>query len=363
MAKPVTGTAGDDVLIATAVAEHFAGGAGSDWVSYIHAGSGIIASLSDPGANTGWAAGDTYSSIENLVGTGFNDTLVGNAGANKLAGGPGADHLVGGGGFDFAVYGQSPHGVTVSLAGPPAHNTGQAHGDTFVGIEGLVGSAYNDHLVGDGGTNVLVGGAGADQLYGGRGIDVAGYFNASQGVTANLSGSGPANTGDAAGDVYHSIEGLGGSNFADRLIGNGGANGLNGNGGNDVLTGGGGDDALDGGLGHDTLIGGAGADIFIFESKLVAANADVIRDFSEAQHDHIELSPHPFGHLGLGALQDVHFVADADGTAHTRAQHIVYDTTNGALFYDPDGSGHQAAVHFATLAGHPALVAADFLVA
>ena len=42
---------------------------------------------------------------------------------------------------------------------------------------------------------------------------------------------------------------------------------------------------------------------------------------------------------------------------------IVYDTLDGALYYDADGSGSQPAVQFATLAGHPAgLLATDFLV-
>jgi Ca2+-binding RTX toxin-like protein len=35
---------------------------------------------------------------------------------------------------------------------------------------------------------------------------------------------------------------------------------------------------------------------------------------------------------------------------------------SGALSYDADGAGGHAAIHFATLVGHPALTAADFLV-
>ena len=55
-----------------------------------------------PAINTGEAAGDTYVSIEGLLGSNFNDTLIGDANTNILRGGLGADVLNGGGGFDFA---------------------------------------------------------------------------------------------------------------------------------------------------------------------------------------------------------------------------------------------------------------------
>ena len=48
----------------------------------------------------GDAAGDTLSGIEQLIGSGFADTLTGNAGANMLWGMGGGDVLTGGGGAD-----------------------------------------------------------------------------------------------------------------------------------------------------------------------------------------------------------------------------------------------------------------------
>src|SRR5215813_678393 len=117
-------------------------------------------------------------------------------------------------------------GITADLA-DPSHNTGLAAGDTYDGVENVLGSILDDTLIGDDGNNVLmgsfgndrlIGGAGADVLNGGYfysgditdwyegtingagdGFDIASYETASSGVIASLSN--PANnTGDAAGD-------------------------------------------------------------------------------------------------------------------------------------------------------------------
>ncbi len=143
------------------------GGGGSDYADYDTA---VTASLADPTVNTGDAAGDTYTSIEGLLGSIFDDVLIGDDNDNSLRGGSGADVLNGGGGFDFALYDNSAVGLTVSLANPGT-NTGDAAGDAFNSIEGLVGSDFNDKLFGDAGDNELRGGLGADILNGGSGND------------------------------------------------------------------------------------------------------------------------------------------------------------------------------------------------
>ncbi|MGO4706313.1 FG-GAP-like repeat-containing protein [Microvirga sp. 2MCAF38] len=104
------------------------------------------------------------------------------------------------------------------------------------------GTAGADRLTGWAGNDTFMGLAGADTLNGGLGSDTASYAGAVAGVTANLSNS-SANTGDAAGDQYISIENLLGSSFADILVGDDA---------NNVLNGGAGDDYLEGGLGDDT---------------------------------------------------------------------------------------------------------------
>jgi Ca2+-binding RTX toxin-like protein len=64
----------------------------------------------------------------------------------------------------------------------------------------------------------------------------------------------------------------------------------------------------------------------------------------------------------VGTLAASAFVANSSGVATTAAQHIIYNTTTGALSYDADGNGSGAAIQFASLTGHPTLTNADFIV-
>ena len=178
--------------------------AGVDFASYASSLSGITASLVAPGSNTGEAAGDTYISIEGLIGTAFADILIGDGNSSFLVGGAAGDTLNGGDGLDFVSYRTSAIGITASLANPAA-NTGDAAGDSYFSIEGLAGSQLADQLYGDSGDNVLVGEGGGDFLSGGAGNDTASYRTAVAGVTADLTAN-QGFSGDAAGDSFSSIE-------------------------------------------------------------------------------------------------------------------------------------------------------------
>jgi Ca2+-binding RTX toxin-like protein len=94
------GGSGNDNLDGGAGADKLQGGAGSDTASYASSDKGVTVSLANPDLNTGDAKGDTFSSIENLTGTGRKDVLTGDAGDNVLRGSEGADQLVGGKGAD-----------------------------------------------------------------------------------------------------------------------------------------------------------------------------------------------------------------------------------------------------------------------
>jgi Ca2+-binding RTX toxin-like protein len=173
MTDPIlNGDGSDNIFIATAARETFRGFGGADTVSYAdQPGSlGVTVSLLKPKSNTGFAAGDTYDSIENLIGTSRNDRLTGNAGDNILDGGGGADQLNGDAGFDTASYLNAMTGVTANLTNAKL-NTGDAFGDTYKSIERLFGSQFEDVLTGGKGVEAVMGGGGDDIIDGGARID------------------------------------------------------------------------------------------------------------------------------------------------------------------------------------------------
>ena len=120
--ETLTGDDGSNLFLASADREAFSGLGGNDTVSYALAQTGVIANLANPGANTGDAAGDSYNSIENLIGSAFNDKLTGDANNNVLEGGARADQLNGGNGSDTASYEHATSGVTADL-NRPSNNT------------------------------------------------------------------------------------------------------------------------------------------------------------------------------------------------------------------------------------------------
>ena len=122
--------------------------------------------ITDPGGDNVVLAGAGNDSVTTGAGT---DTIIGGDGNDILDGGAGADRLDGGNGVDFASYVDAQSGVSASLLAP-AVNTGDAAGDSYVSIEGLMGSNFNDVLTGDTNANTLLGGAGNDVLYGGDSI-------------------------------------------------------------------------------------------------------------------------------------------------------------------------------------------------
>ena len=246
----IVGNTADNVLEGSAGADDIAGQSGLDTAAYTGSDAAVTVNLLDGTASGGDAEGDTLTSIENLTGSAFDDTLIGDAGPNVLDGRASADTLNGGTGADTASYTASDAAVTIDLSAG-ANTGGHAEGDTLTGIEYLLGSRYADVLAGDAGPNRLdggagndrlTGGAGADTLVGGTGLDTASYAASAAAVTVNLS-DGTATGGDADGDTLDSVEGLTGSAHDDTLTGDAG---------NNVLEGGDGADTLAGGDGIDT---------------------------------------------------------------------------------------------------------------
>src|SRR5262249_52514226 len=126
------------------------------------------------------------------------------------------------------------------------------------GSDSLQGGGGNDRLFGEQGSDVLYGGGGGGLPDGGDGHDTAPYSLAKTGVAASLATGGTG--GEAAGDVFVSVEDLYGSNYDDFLEGDDQANTIFGMSGANTIRGLGGNDTLIGGNDNDTFFGGAGAD-------------------------------------------------------------------------------------------------------
>jgi Ca2+-binding RTX toxin-like protein len=234
----------------SAGADHYDGSSGIDTVDYsfapspgestVYVGpfplltiSGVSVFLDGGDPGYGDSAGDTFSRVENIVGSAYADWLGGNSGDNLIVGNAGNDLILGG---------------TADAAG----------NDTLVGGEG------NDTLGGGDGNDVFVGGAGADSIVGGGGIDTLDFSAATSPGTVNyfginLSGvfvdlsSGTGLYGESEGDTYNDIENVVGSTYDDVIGGDDDINTISGNNGNDVIHGGDGGDTLDGGAGTDWL--------------------------------------------------------------------------------------------------------------
>jgi Ca2+-binding RTX toxin-like protein len=169
-----------------------------------------------------------------------------------------------------------------------------------------------------------------------------------------------------------------GSSAADTIAGTLGNDFLYGAAGNDTLSGLVGNDTLVGGVGNDTLTGSAVADRFLFATgapfSLADLGLDTLTDFN-ATEDRIHLDDSTFTALTGGASLDpsTFAVVSSDTAAASSGAAIVYNSTNGKLFYNPNGSaaGFAATADgggaFATLLGDgvnplPALTSNAFLI-
>ncbi len=277
-ADTLNGLGGADTLFGSAGADEMNGGLGTDTVDYSGSDAAVLVDLPFGFGDFGHATGDTYSGIENAVGSAFDDFLVGDGAANRLDGGDGADSLIGGLGADTLIGGAgidtigyefSAAAVTVNLT-TGAGLGGEAQADVLSGIENLNGSAFNDVLAGDGLDNVLtglagddtlsgsagndvlsggddddllLGGLGNDTIDGGTGVNTVDYAAASAFVKVNLT------TGLTSGahgiDTLTNVQNIIGSEFGDSLTGNGGDNTIVGSTGADTMAGGLGIDTAD----------------------------------------------------------------------------------------------------------------------
>jgi Ca2+-binding RTX toxin-like protein len=270
-ADTLIGGNGNDYLRGDAGKDTLDGGAGTaDVAQYANATTGITANMVTGIVQDGQGGTDSLAGIEQIWGSGFNDSMLGGNGADFFVGSTGADTFDGGLGVDAVNYfiyttnfGSPTQGVSVDLATGTALD---AFGglDRLFGIEIIEGSSFADTITGGAGNDIIRGNGGADSLSGGAGNDQIYAFGPSD--VARLDG-GAGNDllqGSAANDT------MSGGDDADTLYGNGGADSLIGGNGSDylyafgtvavTLAGGAGNDQLAGATGNDTLDGGDDAD-------------------------------------------------------------------------------------------------------
>jgi Ca2+-binding RTX toxin-like protein len=346
----IIGGGGNDTLEGAAGNDSLTGGDGIDTASYNAASAAVIVNLTLTDAQSTIGAGtDTLTSIENLIGSAYNDTLTGDANANTMTGGAGTDGLTGGAGndtldggagndvltggdgTDAASYASAGAAVTVNLSLTTAQSTVGAGTDTLTTIENLIGSNFNDLLTGTATANRVEGGAGADTITGAAGADtllggdgddkfivaLAADFATGEimdggngtdelrfamtaastlALTSSVSvekvviGTGTAATAVTSATTAININAslaangltITGNAGANTLTGSAFSDSLEGGAGNDNLGGGSGADTLVGGAGTDSLYGGGGADMFVFNAtneSVKGTGRDIIYDF------------------------------------------------------------------------------------
>ncbi|WP_434620089.1 Hint domain-containing protein [Tabrizicola sp. M-4] len=261
-------------------------GAGNDTVN-----GGTGADRVETGAGNDRLFGGGGADI--LSGGDGRDSLEGGDGNDTLIGGAGIDTLYGGTGLDVIDYSASGAAVNINLRTWTATG-GDAEGDVLAGVDGVVGSAFDDTIIGfddensssaDFYYNIFEGGAGNDVLEGRGGSDA--LFGGADNDTV-LGGDGndtvdggdgnDSLTGDAGNDTMSGGAGndsVFGGIGNDSMDGGSGADLLDGGSGNDLLAGGEGNDILIGGAGNDTLTGGTGRDTYVLTA---GGGADVVTD-------------------------------------------------------------------------------------
>jgi trimeric autotransporter adhesin len=365
-ANALNGGSGFDTLI---------GGLGADTYFVDTNGDVIVETGADIDKVVAFASYILPANVENIELQGFASNATGNALANVMTGNvfgnvldgkAGADTMRGNGGDDTYIV-DNIGDVVAELAGQGVDIVVSAISYTLgLNVENLIltgasaingtGNALANRIQGNSAANVLDGGIGADKMIGGRGSDTYVVDNVND-VVEEVTEENPVPS-DGIDTVNASVtftmvlgvENLNltgasaiagtGNVQANRIVGNGAAN------------------VIDGKLGADVLTGGLGMDTFVF-SQINAA--DTITDFNVVS-DTMRLSNAAFGNLLTvgGAVTLVSASAPVSAQAKPT---FLYDTDDGRLFFDRDGTGAGfAPVQFAVLTGAPVITTADFVV-
>ncbi len=244
----------------------------------------------------------------------------------------------------------------------------------------FIGNKGNDTLRGSYANDEFDGREGADSMIGGDGDDTYRVNNKNDKIV-EAAGEGDdrvyTTVSHTLSKNVESLVGTGTHKLA--LTGNDRPNDISGTAGSDTIKGLGGNDVIAASDGNDVLYGGKGKDVFMFVTPPSAANVDTIKDFKHsadtimvsqdahygvATPDYYYAHPIPGSPLvaPLTPLNPFAFHASKSGKAQDFDDRITYDTTDGRLFFDPDGNGAAHRQLIAILTGHPNVAADDFLI-
>ena len=196
----IYGSEGSDYFIDNNLTRDlFWGGSGIDTIDFSGTDYGIAVDLLKNNTDRG----DYIYSVENVIGTDYDDSFTGDWGDNVFDGGLGKDQMRGGGGNDYFIdtdggrdiiwggwlgndtvdFHGSDSAISVSLGDTvyddwrTAELGSSSFGDHISGLENVVGTAYDDTLVGNYKDNVITGMEGRDILAGGDGADTFAYMS------------------------------------------------------------------------------------------------------------------------------------------------------------------------------------------
>jgi Ca2+-binding RTX toxin-like protein len=388
-ADTVSGAGGEDRLVvdyrqATGAitgdaSSNFTEASGGGRMVTILGGFEHLTVLTGDGADTITTAGG-----DDLIRTGEGaGTINAGQGANRVISGSGADTITALDGGNFVDAGDGENTVTTG--------SGLDRIKTGIGADTIISGAGDDRIEVGGGSDTADAGAGRDRL-------VVDYSDALTAVTGGVTSGGVAGyAGHIADRDLAVLDFVGVEDFviltgqgddrlrtgsgddeihagggADQLRGGGGRDLLFGDSGNDQilagsgkdsLFGGDGNDRLSGGKQQDSLTGGDGADVFVlaFSSDSLAGgkNRDVIRDFSRAQDDRIDLSGIDADTTQSG---DQAFHLGAGATFSGLAGELIQRSNGqGSTIVSGDLDGDLVADFEIEILGGPNLINQDFL--
>lgn len=299
----------------------------------------------------------TFDAADTLFGRNGNDVLNGRSGpANTLLGGLGNDiydvQSVGDSTIELPGEGIDTVRTSFSIYGLQANIDNLIFTDNLTHLAG-VGNVLNNEIYGGTGRDDLFGREGDDRLSGGSGTP-----NTMLGQEGNDTyvvravgdsilefanqGTDTVEAEVASFTLPSNVEHLTRTSSAAFVgIGNALFNNITGASGADFLSGLDGNDQLTGGGSADELLGGAGEDVFRYLGG--ETGFDRIYDFTSGQ-DRIALSTLAFTPTPLYAL-----VQGALPVANSTNSTFLYNSANGMLHFDVDGTGPIAPVALAQL--------------